>query len=88
MTTATVSTKGWVVIPKALREKYDLTPGKKVQVVDYAGKIWIVPTSENPIKAMYGMLKGSRLTTDLFLKEKREELEREEAKIERLIRAG
>lgn len=87
MTIATVSAKGWVVIPKEYREKYGLTPGKKVRIIDYAGKIWIVPVSENPVKAMYGMLKGSRLTTDLFLKEKREELEKEEAKLERRVRA-
>ncbi len=88
MTTATMSAKGWVVIPKAIREKYDLTPGRKVQVIDYGGKIWIVPLSENPVKAMYGMLKGSKLTTERLLEEKRAELEREEAKIERLVRAG
>jgi AbrB family looped-hinge helix DNA binding protein len=87
MTIATVSAKGWIVIPKEYREKYDLRPGKKVQIIDYAGKIWIVPISENPVQAMYGMLKASRLTTDLFLKEKREELEREEAKLERFVRA-
>jgi AbrB family looped-hinge helix DNA binding protein len=36
MYTATVSSKGWVVIPKDLRKKYGLVKGRRVQVVEYA----------------------------------------------------
>jgi AbrB family looped-hinge helix DNA binding protein len=34
MATTTVSSKGQVVIPRALREKYRLTPGTRLQVAE------------------------------------------------------
>ncbi|MBN2499850.1 MAG: AbrB/MazE/SpoVT family DNA-binding domain-containing protein, partial [Anaerolineales bacterium] len=43
MTTLTISSKGWVVIPAELRKKYQLTPGTKVIIVDYGGVLSIVP---------------------------------------------
>ena len=43
MPEATVSSKGWIVIPSEMRKKYDLQPGSKVSVVDYGGILSIVP---------------------------------------------
>lgn len=84
MHTATVSKKGWIVIPKAYRQKYGLKPGRKVQVVDYGGGLSIVPLAEDPIEALRGMFAdGSSLTEDL-LEERQREREREEARIEHL----
>ncbi|MHA1263546.1 MAG: AbrB/MazE/SpoVT family DNA-binding domain-containing protein, partial [Candidatus Freyarchaeota archaeon] len=37
MPKATVSGKGWVVIPKEIREKYRLRKGDRVLFVDYGG---------------------------------------------------
>ncbi|MGC9395172.1 MAG: AbrB/MazE/SpoVT family DNA-binding domain-containing protein [Anaerolineae bacterium] len=68
MHTATVSTKGWVVIPKELREKYKLTRGTQVQVVEYNNALALVPLSDDPAKALHGMLKdGPSLTEDLLV---------------------
>jgi AbrB family looped-hinge helix DNA binding protein len=53
-----VSSKGWVVIPAALRERYQLKPGTEVEVVDYGGVLGIVPVKENPIDQSAGMLAG------------------------------
>ena len=41
MHTATVSAKGWVVIPKSIREKHGLKKGSRVQVFDYLSLIHI-----------------------------------------------
>ena len=46
-----LSSKGWVVIPAAMREKYGLKPGSDVHVVDYGGVLSLVPTLKNPIQA-------------------------------------
>jgi AbrB family looped-hinge helix DNA binding protein len=57
MTIATVSNKGWIVIPAELRRKYELTPGAQVVVVDYGGVIALVPALADPIEEAAGLLK-------------------------------
>jgi AbrB family looped-hinge helix DNA binding protein len=76
--TAKVSTKGWVVIPKALREKYGLKKGTRVQVVDYGEVLALVPLPDDPVEELHGMLEaGPSLTADLLI-ERAQEREREE----------
>lgn len=66
-----ISTKGWVVIPAGLRQKYNLKPGDQVQVVDYGGVLAIVPSVQDPVEHAAGRLaKGSSLT-DALLRERR-----------------
>jgi AbrB family looped-hinge helix DNA binding protein len=73
MHTATVSTKGWVVIPKDLRDKYGLRKGTRVQVVEYNQALAIVPLPDDPAEALHGMLEsGPSLTTDLLAEHARE----------------
>lgn len=73
MHTATVSAKGWVVIPKALREKYGLKKGMRVQVVDREDALLLVPLPPDPVKALHGMLKGGpSLTKELLAERARE----------------
>ena len=56
MHTVTVSPKYQVVIPKRIREKLHLRPGQKMQVVEYEGRIELIP--ERDIKELRGFLKG------------------------------
>ena len=35
VSTATVSAKGWIVIPAELRRKYHIEPGGQIRIVDY-----------------------------------------------------
>ena len=88
MTITTISTKGWVVIPKKYREKYGLSPGAKVRFIECGGILSLLPVPEDPIEAAYGMLKpleGSPCTEEI-LKEHRRELDREEQRAERFLR--
>jgi len=78
MTTVTVSRKGWVVIPKEVRERHGIRPGDKVHVIEYGRTIAIVPVAKDPIAAGYGMFKGGPSMTKGLLEDRREELEREE----------
>ncbi len=80
MYTATISPKGWVVIPKDLRKKYGLEKGRRVQVVEYAQALVLVPLSNDPVAALYGMLKDEpSLTADLLAEHNRERM-KEDAK--------
>jgi AbrB family looped-hinge helix DNA binding protein len=83
MATVTVSKKGWVVIPHEIRQRYGIRPGDKVQVVDYAGRIAIIPAMKDPIREARGMLKGGPSLTKALLEERRRELEQEERDIQR-----
>jgi AbrB family looped-hinge helix DNA binding protein len=56
MQTVTVSPKYQIVIPKAVRQALDLRPGQKMQVVEYGGRIELIP--ERDIKELRGFLKG------------------------------
>jgi AbrB family looped-hinge helix DNA binding protein len=78
--TATISAKGWIVIPAELRKKHNLHPGSEVQVVDYGGVLAIVPSLGNPIKEAAGMLKGRKSLRRVLLKEHRDEKRREKSR--------
>lgn len=78
MHTATVSTKGWVVIPKDLRDKYGLRKGTRVQVVEYDQALALVPLPDDPAEALHGMLEGgASLTADLLAERARERAQEE-----------
>lgn len=73
-----LSSKGWVVIPAAMREKYGLKPGSDVQVVDYGGVLSLVPTLKNPIQAGAGLLKEGDSLTQAIVEEHRQERKRDQ----------
>lgn len=56
METVTVSPKFQIVIPKAIRDQLGLTPGQKVQAIDYEGRIELIPV--RPVKQMRGFPRG------------------------------
>lgn len=78
MYTAAVSAKGWVVIPKRIREKHGLKKGSRVQVVDYGPILALVPLPSDPIEALHGMFEHGRPLTEDLLKERVRERAREE----------
>jgi AbrB family looped-hinge helix DNA binding protein len=56
MSTVTISSKYQIVIPKSIRDKSDLYPGQKVEVINYDGRIEIIPLKN--IKSLRGIAKG------------------------------
>jgi len=72
-----LSQKGWVVIPKKLRERYGLKKGDRVHVIDYGGVISIVPGSKNPIENALAVLRGKPTLTGELIKSRREDANRE-----------
>lgn len=52
----TISPKYQVVIPRAIRESMDLSPGQKVQALQYRDRVEFIPL--RPMRAMRGFLTG------------------------------
>lgn len=53
-TIVTVSPKYQIVIPKEVREAFDIKPGQKLGILAYGGNIYIVPVRS--IEEAQGML--------------------------------
>jgi AbrB family looped-hinge helix DNA binding protein len=60
MQTVKVSPKYQVVIPRVVRDSLRVRPGQKMQVVEYAGRIELIP--ERDIREMRGFVKGINTT--------------------------
>ena len=56
MQTVTVSPKYQVVIPKSIRDALKLRPGQKMRVIEYDGRIELIP--DRDISELRGFLKG------------------------------
>ncbi len=56
MPAVTVSPKYQIVIPRAVRERLQLRPGQKMQVVEYEGRVELIP--ERDIQELRGFVKG------------------------------
>ncbi len=92
MTATIVSAKGWVVIPKEIRERYGIKKGTRMRFVDYGGIISMIPEPEDALAALdalYGKFADGPSLTDDLLRERAWELEKEERELEQWpLRAG
>jgi len=87
MATATVSTKGWIVIPAEMRRKFNIRPGDVVHIFEYGGVISVVPALKDPVEEAMGMFKGGESLTKSLLEDRARERKREAQKAEH-VRAG
>lgn len=62
MDTVTISSKYQVVIPRAIREKWNVKPGQKVRFIIYGNRLEIVPVRDT--KSARGFLKGMSSTIE------------------------
>ncbi len=56
MDIVTVSSKYQIVIPRAIREKWNIRPGQRVRLIVYGNRLEVVPVRN--IKEGRGFLKG------------------------------
>jgi len=75
-----VTSKGQVVIPKKIRQKYGIQSSTSIRWIEKEGGILMVPDSEDPIKAARGMFSGSGILKS-YLQEKKREKERENKRV-------
>lgn len=86
MSIVITSPKGQVVIPKKEREKLGIAPGAKVLVETVGDHIEIRPLPEHPIEYFCGIFSEGGSLTAALLRERKEDLKREEEKVARFIR--
>ncbi len=56
MTTVRVSPKFQIVIPKEVRERMKIRPGQELEVLEFSGRIELVP--QEPVESLRGFAKG------------------------------
>ncbi len=78
MAQATVSAKGWVVIPAEVRRRHGIRPGQRLRVVDYDGIISLIPEMRDPIREAMGKFKGKRSLVRALLREHEAEVQHDE----------
>ncbi|MBW2739156.1 MAG: AbrB/MazE/SpoVT family DNA-binding domain-containing protein [Deltaproteobacteria bacterium] len=75
-----VTSKGQVVIPKKIRQKYRIQSSTSIRWIEKEEGILMVPDSEDPIEAARGMFSGSGILK-AYLQEKKREKERENKRV-------
>jgi AbrB family looped-hinge helix DNA binding protein len=83
MVTAKVSKKGWIVIPKKIRERHNIKPGDTVHIFDVVSDIIIAKVLKDPIAVGAGFLKGGTSMAEEMVEEHREEVEKEERDLQK-----
>lgn len=77
--TVTVSTRGQMIIPAAVRKRHHIMPGARIEVLDNGQEIVLVPIPKDAFRASRGFLKGLYSTKE-FLQWRRQERRREHAR--------
>lgn len=78
-TSSKVTSKGQIVIPKKIRDKYGISSSTSIHWVEKEEGILMIPDSEDPIVAARGMLEGSGILK-AYLKDKKREKKKEDKK--------
>lgn len=77
METSVLTSKGQLLIPKRLRNKYGIKSGVKVAFIETSDGIVLKAMDENFFNQFVGMLKGEALSTDEHKSWKKEEKTKE-----------
>ncbi|WP_456365998.1 AbrB/MazE/SpoVT family DNA-binding domain-containing protein [Thermococcus sp.] len=77
MVTVKVSSKGQIVLPKIIREKFGIREGDEIEVLDLGDEIVLVPVKKN--LKLRGLVRFERPVREI-LREVRNEEEKLEAK--------
>ncbi len=80
MLTVKVSSKGQIVIPIKLREKYGLDQGVEVSILEFPNEIVIIPLPKDAIQAARGMFESKKSVREMLEEARREERDLERSK--------
>ena len=80
MAVVTASSRGQIVIPKEIRERLEIVPGKKLLIKAEGDYVIIKPLPDDPVDHFCGIFKGGSSLTKALLTERRRERKRESKK--------
>ncbi len=61
-----VTKRGQTVIPAAIRRRYGIGEGDRIEWLDEGGSIRVVPVARDPVKALRGRGRGEGLVSRLL----------------------
>lgn len=73
MPVVTSTIKGQIVIPAAIRAKFKIQKGTRVNVYDEGGRIIVEPVIEDPVEMGQGMLKTKGKVLNALLSDRKKE---------------
>ena len=79
--TASVTTKGQLVIPAGIRRRFGIKTGTRVHFVEREGEIVMRPVTGEAIRNLCGMLKSETSVTRELLEERARDKEHEDQEI-------
>jgi len=71
----TLTERGQTAVPAAIRRRFGIKPGQKLEWVEDGKLIYIRPVPKDPIASFRGSSKGSGLV-ELLLRERRKDAQR------------
>ena len=86
METSILTTKGQLLIPKRIRNKYGIKSGVKVAFLETPEGVVIKPMDAAYFESFAGLFKDSLPSTQEYLKSKKEEIQLEGEKINRAFK--
>lgn len=86
METSILTTKGQLLIPKRIRNKYGIKSGVKVAFLETPEGVVIKPMDAAYFESFAGLYKDSLPSTQEYLKSKKEEIQFEEEKTNRVLK--
>ena len=81
MIVVTTSARGQIVIPKEIRKKLKIVPGKRLLVKLEGDHVYLTPLPDDPVKSFCGVFADGPSLTRALIEERQEEREREAKKI-------
>jgi len=77
------SNRGQIVIPKEVRKKLQIRPGKRLLLKTEGNHILLSPLPDNPVEYFCGIFKEGSSLTKALIQDRRKEEERESKKAAR-----
>jgi AbrB family looped-hinge helix DNA binding protein len=80
MTVVITSSRGQIVIPREIRKKLHIVPGKRILVKAEENRAVLIPLPDDPVAEFCGIFKDGASLTKALLTERKKERDHEEKK--------